>query len=160
MSAWTSVFRRKLGLVKSRDGDEQLARSFLDVLADENVDFTIAFRTLSLAETSEESRRDLRQLFASPAQFDAWFKRWRERTSVEDGSATDRRRTMTQANPMFIPRNHRIEQAIAAAVHGDYKMLESLSRVLSNPFTDQPEFSEYALAPARDEIVTKTFCGT
>ena len=67
---------------------------------------------------------------------------------------------MRKANPAFIPRNHRIEQAIASAVKGDLAPFERLVRVLSRPFDDQPADVELAEPPAPHERVRATFCGT
>jgi uncharacterized protein YdiU (UPF0061 family) len=67
---------------------------------------------------------------------------------------------MNSVNPLFIPRNHCVEQAIQQAVQGDLSIFEDLNTVLAKPFDEQPEFAHYADAPAKDERVTKTFCGT
>jgi uncharacterized protein YdiU (UPF0061 family) len=68
---------------------------------------------------------------------------------------------MRNANPRFIPRNHRIEQAIAAAVtHNDYSLFHTLMDVLSKPYEDQPDWAAYAAPPNAEECVLMTFCGT
>jgi uncharacterized protein YdiU (UPF0061 family) len=72
----------------------------------------------------------------------------------------ERAAAMHGVNPLFIPRNHRVEQAISAAVSGDFEPFERLLAVLSRPFNDQPEFADYANPPLPDEIVRQTFCGT
>ena len=158
--AWQEVFDRKLGLENSCNEDNRLANSFLEVLAAANADFSIAFRKLSLAETCETSKLELRRLFPNPTPLDSWFSQWLDRVRAERRPAAERQKAMLGSNPMFVPRNHRIEQAIAAAVQGDFSIFEYLTMVLSQPYSDQPEFVDYALAPNPDEIVTKTFCGT
>lgn len=70
------------------------------------------------------------------------------------------RKAMLAANPAFIPRNHRIEQLISAAVGGDFSLFETMNEVLASPYSDQPEHAEFMNAPEADELVTKTFCGT
>ncbi len=67
---------------------------------------------------------------------------------------------MRFVNPLFIPRNHRVEQAISAGITGDFIPFETLLAVLARPFDDQPEFVRYADPPRPDEIVRQTFCGT
>ena len=67
---------------------------------------------------------------------------------------------MRQVNPLFIPRNHRIEAAIAAGTNGDFGPFEELTAVLANPFDDQPALMAYAEPPEPSERVTQTFCGT
>jgi uncharacterized protein YdiU (UPF0061 family) len=67
---------------------------------------------------------------------------------------------MRLVNPAFIPRNHRIAEAISAAVDGDFSVFERLTTVLERPFVDQPEAAELALPPKKEERVRATFCGT
>jgi uncharacterized protein YdiU (UPF0061 family) len=68
---------------------------------------------------------------------------------------------MRGANPAFIPRNHRIEQAIEAAVEdGDFSLFEALLTVLAKPYEDQPAFAPYTEPPQPAERVLQTFCGT
>ena len=67
---------------------------------------------------------------------------------------------MDSVNPIFIPRNHRIEQAIQDAVAGDLTVFKDLNVVLAQPFLEQPEYAHYADAPERNERVIQTFCGT
>jgi uncharacterized protein YdiU (UPF0061 family) len=68
---------------------------------------------------------------------------------------------MRAANPLFIPRNHLVEEAISAAVNEeDFSPFETLLSVLSHPFSDQPAYSRYADPPQPDQVVHQTFCGT
>ncbi len=67
---------------------------------------------------------------------------------------------MRRMNPVFIPRNHRIEEVIKAGYEGNFEPFHRLHQVLQHPFTQQPEFAEYEAAPAPDEVVQATFCGT
>ena len=67
---------------------------------------------------------------------------------------------MRAANPLFIPRNHRVEAAIEAAYQDDFAPFEELLEVMRHPFDDQPAFADYARPPAEDQIVRQTFCGT
>jgi uncharacterized protein YdiU (UPF0061 family) len=100
-------------------------------------------------------------LFADAAAFDQWAARWRERISNEPQSAGERSAAMRAVNPAFIPRNHRIEAIIDAAVNrNDYAPFEELLTVLAKPFEDQPEFARYAEPPEPEQRVLRTFCGT
>lgn len=68
---------------------------------------------------------------------------------------------MMAVNPAFIPRNHRIEEAIAAATEdADFSLFEALVEVTANPYTDQPQFARYQAPPSPGEEVQRTFCGT
>jgi uncharacterized protein YdiU (UPF0061 family) len=79
----------------------------------------------------------------------------------EPVTAASRTESMRLANPAYIPRNHRIEQTITAAVEqGDFAPFEQLSTVLSQPYQEQAAFVHYAAAPQPDERVLQTFCGT
>jgi uncharacterized protein YdiU (UPF0061 family) len=100
-------------------------------------------------------------LFAEPAAYDEWAARWRQRIGHEPQSAAERSTAMRAVNPAFIPRNHRIEAIIDAAVNrDDYAPFEELIAVLTKPFEDQPEFAGYAEPPKPEQRVLQTFCGT
>jgi uncharacterized protein YdiU (UPF0061 family) len=137
-----------------------LVQDLLDAMAKNQADFTLSFRRL--ADAAPDADNDsVRQLFADPAAFDEWAVRWRQRLSDEPQSATERSAAMRAVNPAFIPRNHRVEAVIQAAVnHDDYAPFEELLTVLAKPFEDQPEFAAYADPPEPDQRVLQTFCGT
>ena len=87
--------------------------------------------------------------------------RWRERLAREPQDVAGRRAAMRAANPAYIPRNHRVEAALAAAVEReDFAPFEELLKVLARPFDDRPEFAAYAEPPPEDQRVCQTFCGT
>jgi len=159
--AYHEGLRRKLGLLTPRDGDIELARDLLACMdapgTVQGTDFTLTFRRLSnaVAEGSQ-AERDVRALFADPTTFDAWLPRWRARVADEAAPEV----TMRAANPAFIPRNHRVQAAIAAAQADDFSKFHELMAVLSRPYEDRPEFLGYADPPRPDEVVRETFCGT
>jgi serine/tyrosine/threonine adenylyltransferase len=160
-AAYQSGLRSKIGLFTRRDGDEALVQDLLDAMAQNHVDFTLVFRRLADAARDPENDREVRQLFTEPAAFDEWAIRWRERIGGEPHSATERSAAMRAVNPAFIPRNHRIEAIIDAAVNrNDYAPFEELLTVLAKPFEDQPEFARYAEPPKPEQRVLQTFCGT
>ena len=103
----------------------------------------------------------VRHLFADPAAFDEWAARWRTRVAEEPQTAPERHALMRSVNPAFIPRNHRVEAVIKAAMkNDDYAPFEELIAVLAKPYEDQPAFAEYANPPKPDQRVLQTFCGT
>jgi len=158
--AYKAGLRKKLGLFSERDDDQLLAQALLDTMAAAGADFTLTFRALSDAAGSGDNA-DMRALFEEPAAFDEWASRWHQRLSAEPQSAEERRTAMRAVNPAFIPRNHRIEAVIQAAVwNDDYAPFEELLTVLARPFEDQPEFAAYADPPKPEERVCQTFCGT
>jgi serine/tyrosine/threonine adenylyltransferase len=160
-AAYQSGLRSKIGLFTARDGDEALVQDLLDAMAQNQADFTLTFRRLAETARDGEGDREVRQLFSEPATFDQWAVRWRERIGSEPQSTTERSAAMRAVNPAFIPRNHRIEAIIDAAVNrDDFAPFEELLTVLATPFEDQAEFARYAEPPQPDQRVLQTFCGT
>jgi serine/tyrosine/threonine adenylyltransferase len=160
-TAYQAGLRSKLGLFTVRDGDPALAQDLLDAMAKNQADFTLTFRRLSDAAANPTNDREVRQLFADATAYDDWAARWRQRISDEPQDAAARRSAMRGVNPAFIPRNHRIEAVIEAAVNrDDFAPFEELLTVLSKPYEDQPSLSTYAEPPEPHQRVLKTFCGT
>ena len=96
-----------------------------------------------------------------PDAYDKWAAGWRVRLGRESSATEMRVRAMRQLNPAVIPRNHRVEKALAAAVkHGDLSYFEKLSAVLLSPYEEPEEHLEYTLPPKPEECVQQTFCGT
>jgi uncharacterized protein YdiU (UPF0061 family) len=160
-AAYQAGLRSKIGLFTTRDGDEALVQDLLDAMAKNQADFTLTFRRLAEAALDAKYDGAVSQLFADPNAFGEWAARWRQRTADEPQSAEQRRNAMRAVNPAFIPRNHRIEAIIeAAVVSDDYAPFEELLTVLAKPFDDQPEFAAYADPPQPEQRVLQTFCGT
>jgi serine/tyrosine/threonine adenylyltransferase len=159
--AYAAGLRRKLGLFEPREGDLALAQDLLERMAENRADFTLTFRLLAEASLHADGDGAVRALFAEPHRYDEWAVGWRARLAGEKGDPAERYARMRRANPRFIPRNHRVEEAIAAAVKGaDFSHFEKMLSVLSAPFEDNPDAERYATPPEPDEIVHQTFCGT
>jgi serine/tyrosine/threonine adenylyltransferase len=160
-AAYQSGLRQKIGLFTARDGDEALVQDLLDAMAKNNADFTLTFRRLSAAAEDAARDQDARVLFADPVAYDEWVVRWRQRTGGEPQTPAERAGVMRTVNPAFIPRNHRIEAVIRAAVaRDDYAPFEELLAVLAKPYEEQPAFADYANPPEPHQRVLQTFCGT
>jgi serine/tyrosine/threonine adenylyltransferase len=158
---WLSGMRRKLGLFTAEDEDPQLVRGLLEAMHRQQADFTLTFRKLCDAAEGQQFDAGVRALFANAAAYDEWATMWRSRLARESLPAGVRAESMQHANPAFIPRNHRLEQAIQAAVeHEDFTLFADLLQVLSRPYEDQKGFEVYATAPQASERVLQTFCGT
>jgi len=152
---WLAGMRQKLGLLTTQDGDRALVLNLLKTMQENTVDFTLFFRQLSTAEA------DPRRLFSTPEAFDQWAETWHERLGGEARDPAARTLAMRLVNPAFIPRNHLVEQALAAAVdHADFQPFHELLAVLQNPFEEQPAHAHYAAAPPVSETAYRTFCGT
>jgi serine/tyrosine/threonine adenylyltransferase len=156
---WLDGMRSKIGLATAQAGDLDLIQRLLTAMQNTAADYTQIFRALcSLCDPGSSATVDF---CASGAQFDGWLKDWALRCEQEPAAPAERATRMRAVNPKYIPRNHRIEQMISAAVErGDYAPFRSLLAVLSRPFDEQPESSAYALAPQPQEQVLRTFCGT
>jgi uncharacterized protein YdiU (UPF0061 family) len=157
--AWLQGMRAKLGLTTADASDKDLAQRLLTFMQRTQSDFTQTFRSLcGLAESNSASQPG--QLDVD-AEFAAWLQEWRARLAVEGRSPALVATAMRAVNPKYIPRNHRIEQMINAAVEGeDFSLFETLLNVVARPFDEQPEAESYTAAPGPEERVTQTFCGT
>jgi uncharacterized protein YdiU (UPF0061 family) len=160
-SEYIGIFRKKLGLIQEGEEDSALIAALLAAMTENRVDFTNFFRLLADAQQPGAAAEPARSLFIDPTAFDAWAERWRNRLAQEPQDEPARSLRMGEANPAFIPRNHRVEAMIRAAVdHQDFGPFEELLAVLSRPFDDQPDFAHYTEPPAEEERVRATFCGT
>lgn len=148
---WQDGMRRKLGLISEQPDDASLIHALLQLMQQQESDYTNTFRLLcSVAEGSP-----------APAGYEAWVTRWQTRLRQERYSLQDAATLMRANTPAFIPRNHRVEAALNAAVkQEDLAPLETLLTVLSTPFDEKPEYTEYAAPPTPHERVRQTFCGT
>lgn len=146
--------RAKLGLFNEEEGDAPLLSDFLDCLQRLGADYTNSFRIL-VAEAPTDS-----PLFRDEG-FIAWHRRWLERLALQSRSPEETRLLMMTSSPGVIPRNHRVEEALEAAVErDDYSVLEDLLGVLSHPYDDPPEQGGYHLPPVPGTLPYRTFCGT
>ncbi|HYT55412.1 MAG TPA: YdiU family protein [Verrucomicrobiae bacterium] len=156
---WLKGMRAKLGLFTEDEADLNLATGFLTAIDSKKVDYTLAFRYLADAALSREE--PIRALFADPSAYDLWSGHWRARLAREAVAPLVRAQAMRRANPAFIPRNHRVEEALSAAVErGDYAPFATLLNILARPFDDQPEFAAFAEPAPDGRGCYRTFCGT
>jgi uncharacterized protein YdiU (UPF0061 family) len=152
--SWLAGMRAKLGLSNREADDGALAGDLLDWMHRHGADFTNTFRDLASGSVPEAS------VFRTP-DFRQWFERWQARLERQPDSREASRRLMNAHNPAVIPRNHRVEEALAAAVdRADFTVMEKLLGVLSRPYQDPPEQSEYHLPPPPSAQPYRTFCGT
>jgi uncharacterized protein YdiU (UPF0061 family) len=156
---WLAGMRAKLGLVREDAGDLALAEGFLTAMQGNHVDWTLAFRYLADAAAGHEGK--IRALFANAPTFDLWHQQWQLRLSQESVAPSERAQAMRQVNPAFIPRNHRVEEALSAAVErSDIEPFDRLLKILVLPFNDQPESAAYSEPAPEGSGPYRTFCGT
>jgi serine/tyrosine/threonine adenylyltransferase len=151
---WQDGLRAKLGLVAV--SPESLVTDLFTMLQQQQVDFTSFFRQLS--EAVRGNNEPVRSLFAIPAVFDRWLASW---CSQLTGDPLGVAAAMDAVNPIYIPRNHKVEEALAAATdHNDLAPVSELLDVLARPFTERPGLEAFA-EPAPDSFGRyRTFCGT
>ncbi len=156
---WLEGMRAKLGLVDSEEDDLDLANGFLAALEGQNADYTLAFRRLSEAARGNDD--SLRALLDDPGAYDHWAKRWQARLSRESLSAEAREQAMNLVNPIYIPRNHKVEEALAAAADGQtLGPFERLLEILESPFEEKEGLEAYASPAPASFGCYRTFCGT
>ena len=150
---WLAGMRGKLGLETAQVGDLELVQSLLNWMQKAEADFTNTFRDLS-SETPPTG------IHYDDPEFQAWHSQWQLRLGLESRPSSLVLASMRSVNPAVIPRNHRVEEALAAAQdHGDLSVLHRLLDALAKPYETGEEFAEYREPPTA-EAGYRTFCGT
>lgn len=151
---WMAGMRAKLGFFNEEDDDELLINELLDMMYKYHADFTNTFRSLTIGNYDETA-------MSGTKDFSSWLERYKTRLSRQQEDSDASKELMRNSNPSVIPRNHRVEEALNAAVNnGDYSVMERLMDVLSKPYAytdDQLEFTEL---PKEKNKCYKTYCGT
>jgi len=151
---WISGMRAKLGLFNEEPGDEELAEALLTCMKRNGTDTTNTFRDLA-SQTLPDT-----PVFRGPG-FSQWYEMWKARLKRQAQSWEESRNRMRAHSPAVIPRNHRVEAALEAAVErDDFRVMERLLDVLSHPYEDRPETAEYRQLPPSSNKSYQTFCGT
>jgi uncharacterized protein YdiU (UPF0061 family) len=153
---WDRGLRAKLGLGDHALRDPALLDDLPALLHAEQVDFTSFFRALAASLRGDDAAAHA--LFDDPSAFGAWAMRWRAELAGDLARIAD---AMDRVNPMYIARNHHVEDALSAATAGDLQPFERLLDVLARPFDERPGLEAYAApAPAGFGAAYQTFCGT
>lgn len=151
---WLSGMRAKLGIFNEEVQDESLIKDLLGMMQQHRADYTNTFRALTLAKLEDMA------LF-STAEFAQWHEQWQTRLDRQQESQASVHQLMRSSNPAIIPRNHRVEEALEAAVkQEDYGVMEQLLKALSNPFAYSAEQEIYSALPEESACPYRTFCGT
>jgi uncharacterized protein YdiU (UPF0061 family) len=161
-TAFLKVMRKKLGLTSEHSDDASLIQQLLTLMKNEKCDYTLTFRSLSDAANPEvSSDSTIAPIFELPDAFNRWLTVWQSRVSAESQTPATRQDLMYKNNPVFIARNHLVEEAIASATQWqDFEPFNQLVDVLARPFSYKPALARYALPPTEEQEVQKTFCGT
>lgn len=143
------LMRAKLGLATAQKEDPQLIADLLELMANDQVDYTILFRRLcDFTSRPEDRPTTLRDLFLRREAFDDWARRYAQRLQDEDSNDSERAARMRQINPKYVLRNYLAEQAIRKAEEEkDYSEIDVLFKLLQDPFAEHTEFEHYAGHP-------------
>jgi len=151
---WINGMKKKLGLLNDEENDKLLIDELLNLMKNNKADFTNTFLALTYDDLEKTELHGIKE-------FEEWYKKWQERLIRQEQLKEEIFETMKIHNPVVIPRNHRVEEALEAAVElGDYTVLNKLLHVLSNPFEYDVEKEEYCKVPERSDEPYQTFCGT
>ncbi len=155
---WTKGMRAKIGLTSSEDDDAALINDMFVAMEGQAVDYTLFFRRLADAALGKDSQ--LLALFDDAGNITPWLKSWQDRLLRDPQNPDERAKAMNMVNPIYIPRNHRVEEALKAAEADDMTPFTKLLQVLSAPFTKRNGLDDYE-SPAPDGLAPyQTFCGT
>ena len=151
-AAWLAGMSAKLGMPEGLDDTvtSALINELLTLLQNNPVDYTSFFRSLGAAARGDAE--PARGMFLDLVAFDEWTERWRALGPDAD--------VMQRVNPVYIPRNHLVEEALAAATGGDLQPLDGLLEAVARPFDERPGLERYAAAAPEEFGAYRTFCGT
>jgi uncharacterized protein YdiU (UPF0061 family) len=156
---WLSLMRSKIGLSKEEQNDIELITNLLEIMEEEKADFTNSFRLLSKALIGDT--QSIRKLFNNSRRFDGWMMIWQERISQEGVAEEKIATSMNKINPIYIPRNHKVEEVLKAAVNeNDMKPFSSLYSILQDPYKEIIGLESFSEPAPESNIPYKTFCGT
>ncbi|WP_088042734.1 YdiU family protein [Bacillus sp. EAC] len=151
---WLTGMRAKLGLKNEEEDDETLIKDLLSMMQKSKADYTNTFRALTLEKFDDSV------LFGT-SDFLKWHELWQARIGRQQDSKDVARELMQKSNPAVIPRNHRVEAALEAAVEkSDYSVMEKLLKVLAAPYVHTSQKDEYCKLPEQSDRPYQTYCGT
>lgn len=158
-SCWLENMRAKLGLIGESESDLELVNDLLTLMHQGAADFTLTFRYL--ADVRLESSLKFKSQFNESVNVNDWLSRWRKRVVADGQSEHQCVLSMNAINPLYIPRNHKIEEALEAAANdNDYEPFRTMLNVVSEPYCLRSGFDKYAEPPPPNAAPYITFCGT
>jgi uncharacterized protein YdiU (UPF0061 family) len=155
---WERRMRAKLGLTEQSPVEANLFHSLLTLFESHRIDHTNGMRALS--DVVRGRRERMHALFDMPLAFDTWARPWLDALNLDPRDSNDIADAMDAVNPAYVPRNHIVETALAAASAGDLAPLDSLMEVLLHPFHERAGLEDYARPMPSDWEGYQTFCGT
>ena len=150
---WFSQMRNKLGLFNEEPMDKAIIEELLSMMEKYKEDYTNTFVSLTYRKNMNSG------MFATP-EFTNWHKNWQERLERQEESIDEAYELMKKSNPVVIPRNHRVEEALKSADNGDFTVMEKLLSILSNPYEYKEQMDEYTELAEPSDLPYRTYCGT
>ena len=144
---------KKLGLLEKDEKDEKLIIDLLSWMHKNKADYTNTFCVLM----EQNFKKD--KIYNNQSFLD-WKKQWQIRLKINNSLPKESLKLMRSSNPLVIPRNHKVEEALDAANNGDFKPTKNLLKILEKPYEDRKEISEYQSPATLSGKIYKTFCGT
>jgi serine/tyrosine/threonine adenylyltransferase len=151
---WLNGMRAKLGILNEEQQDKALIEELLVLMNTYHADYTNTFRALTYDKKEENP-------LYGKEDFNRWYEQWQSRLERQEESNASSRGLMQISNPVVIPRNHRVEEALEAAVEkDDFSVMQKLLQILAKPYTNTPEKDDYCTLPPPSNQPYRTFCGT
>ena len=150
---WFSQMRNKLGLFNEEPMDKAIIEELLSMMEKYKEDYTNTFVSLTY-------RKNMNSNMFTTAEFINWHKNWQERLERQTQSIDEAYELMKKSNPVVIPRNHRVEEALKAADDGDLTVMEKLLSILKNPYDYNDDMDEYTKLSEPSDLPYRTYCGT
>ena len=150
---WLNMMRDKLGLFGEDPKDKQLILDLYSWMHKNKADFTNTFCLLM-------NEKIINSEIYEDNNFLIWKKRWKERLKTNNNTSEKCLELMRSVNPLFIPRNHKVEEALKAADKNDISLLKKLITILKKPYEPQKENEDYKCPAPINEKKYQTFCGT
>ncbi|MDA8612936.1 YdiU family protein [Candidatus Pelagibacter bacterium] len=149
---WLNMMRDKLGLFGEDKNDRKLIDDLLNWMEKHKIDYTNTFCHLMEIKIDDNTYKE--------EAFITWFEKWKKRSKLNNSSKEKQIELMKKNNPIVIPRNHKVEEALSEAYNGNLEKMNKLNNILKNPYSNQKDITEYQVpAPTTDEKY-QTFCGT
>ena len=148
---WLIMMRNKLGLFGEDKKDKKLINDLLDWMEKHKADYTNTFCHLMGINFDEVYNNN---------DFNKWKNQWKKRLELNNSTKENQIKLMRENNPIVIPRNHKVEEALTAAEKGSLDEMKKLLAILKNPYDNHTNIEEYQLPAPTSNEKYQTFCGT
>ena len=150
---WFSIMKSKLGIINDEEIDKTIIEDLLDMMEKYKEDYTNTFVSLTYRKNMDKG------MFLS-AEFTTWHKNWQERLERQGISLDESYDLMKKSNPVIIPRNHKVEEALKAADEGDLTGIKKLLYAINEPYTYNEDLKSYQELAEPSDLPYRTYCGT